>query len=134
MGRFWSKFRNGNFKIFDLSHQTVKKSFLVVSNWLGMLNNIYLSTLYKNILPNPDFRAHFGTKIFVPKCAFHPIIAPNTSQNYFKLLFDAFIHCTMVCNGLGAIWANLSKYVALTGEHSSYSFKLAWTGNTNYIT
>ncbi len=92
MGRFWSKFRNGNFKIFDLSHQTVKISFLIVYNWLGMPNNIYLSTLYKNILPNPDFRAHFGTKIFVPKFSFRNALFIQLSpQIHHKIILNSYL-------------------------------------------
>ena len=92
MDRFWSKFGNGNFKIFDLSHTNGQKSTLIVSNWSGMLNNIYLSTLYKNILPNPDFRAHFGTKISVPKFSFRNVLFVQLSpQIHHKIILNSYL-------------------------------------------
>ena len=57
-----------------------------------MLNNIYLSTLYKNILPNPDFRAHFGTKIFVPKSSFQNALFIQLSpQIHHKIILNSYL-------------------------------------------
>ena len=69
-----------------------QKTFLIVSNWLGMLNNIYLSTLYKNILPNPDFGAHFGTKISVPKFSFRNALFIQLSpQIHHKIILNSYL-------------------------------------------
>ena len=57
-----------------------------------MLNNIDLSTLYKNILPNPDFRAHFGTKIFVPKFSFRNALFIQLSpQIHHKNILNSYL-------------------------------------------
>ena len=57
-----------------------------------MLNNIYSSTLYKNILPNPDFRAHFGTEIFVPKSSFQNALFIQLSpQIHHKIILNSYL-------------------------------------------
>ena len=63
-----------------------------------MLNNIYFSTLYKNILPNPDFRTQFGTKIFVPKFSFQSVIFIKLSlQMVHKVIINAYLmHLSIV--------------------------------------
>ena len=132
MGPIWEYIQERKFWNLRFKPPNCQKSFLIVSNWSGMLNNIDLSTLYKNILPNPDFRAHFGTKIFVPKFSFRnalfiqlsPQIHQKIILNSYLMRLSIVLWFVMVSEQFEQIFL---KYVVLRRELWSYSFKLVVT-------